>query len=448
MASTVNRKTPIHILSLNVRGLGKGAKRSSLFHWLKKHHDVQGKIIFLQETHVTKAQEYKWNELWHGKKIFANGTSRSKGVAILLPKSLDFKILSQTLDPDGRYIALKIEIEGTIYGLINCYAPTADKLEEQMVWLDAITGLLETLGDTNIIVGGDINDGLTKLDKFKGMEEWKESWYVLGWKEACQEYQMVDIWRILNPLAHKYTWKQGTNKKNLRRSRLDFWLISSGLMYSVDNTSILPGYGSDHCLITLSLYKQVNIKQGPSFWKFNTTLLRDKVYIDKTRASIEEFKVKYRNIGDKGLKWDVIKMELRSGAISYSKFLAKNKRNKMKELMEKQIKLDNEIASNPSDDNITQSGLVKEEIEQINAEKARGAMMRSKADWVEFGEKNTSYFLRLENRNKQVKNITMLIDENDKEINDQKDILQEELQFYRNLTRNPKTQITPMIEKK
>ena len=438
MASNTIKNSPLHILSLNVRGLGKGAKRSSLFHWLGKHHDIHNKILFLQETHVTKSQEYKWKKNWRGKMIFANGTSKSRGVAILLPKNMEFQIISQTLDPGGRYIALKIEIEHITYSLINGYAPTADKLEEQMVWLESIVEILEELGDTRIIFGGDINDGLTNLDKFNGREEWKESRYVLGWKEACQEYQLVDIWRILNPLTHKYTWKQGTCKKNLRRSRLDFWLISSGVMYSVNNTAIVPGYGSDHSLITLSLYKQDNVKQGPSFWKFNNSLLRDKVYIDKTRDSIKELKVKYREIGDKGLKWDVIKMELRSGAISYSKFLAKNKRNLMKELMEKQIKLENEIASDPSDEIINQSRMVKEELEQINAEKARGAMMRSKADWVEFGEKNTSYFLKLETRNKQVKNITKLIDDNEKEITDQNDILQEELDFYRKLYTQPK----------
>jgi exonuclease III len=230
MAVAQVSKNPLNLLSLNVRGLGNGAKRSSLFHWLKKHHDVHNKIVFLQETHVIKSQEFRWKKLWYGKRIFSNGTSKSKGVAILLPKFLEYNILSEKLDPGGRYIALKIEIEGTIYGLINGYAPTSDKLEEQMVWLEAITGILEDLGDCIIVLGGDINDGLTSLDKFIGRETWKESRYVLGWKEACQEYQMVDIWRILNPLAHKHTWKQGTNKKNLRRSRLDFWLISSGLM--------------------------------------------------------------------------------------------------------------------------------------------------------------------------------------------------------------------------
>jgi exonuclease III len=144
--SNNKNKNPLNLLSLNVRGLGKGAKRSSLFHWLGKYHDVHKKILFLQETHVTKGQEPKWKKLWHGKMVFANGTSKSKGVAILLPKLLDYNIISETLDPGGRYIALKIEIEGTIYSLINGYAPTSDHLEEQMAWLESIVGILEDLG--------------------------------------------------------------------------------------------------------------------------------------------------------------------------------------------------------------------------------------------------------------------------------------------------------------
>jgi hypothetical protein len=73
----------------------------------------------------------------------------------------------------------------------------------------------------------------------------------------------------------------------------------------------------------------------------------------------------------------------------------------------------------------------------MNAEKARGAMMRSKADWVEFGERNSSYFLKLENRNRQVKNIAMLIDDNGKKISGQKEILDEELRFYKTLYTQP-----------
>jgi exonuclease III len=138
-------KGPLHLLSLNVRGLGNCNKKSSLFHWLTKYHDVRNKILFLQETHVTKIKERKWEKTWEGKIIFANGTSKSRGVAILLPKNLEYKIHEEILDKNGRYIALRIEIEGELYGLINGYAPTSDKLEEQMVWLEQITQIFPKL---------------------------------------------------------------------------------------------------------------------------------------------------------------------------------------------------------------------------------------------------------------------------------------------------------------
>jgi exonuclease III len=430
-------KLPLNILSLNVRGLNIEQKRDKLFFWLNKVHNTKDKIIFLQETHMTKNREWRWNKLWPGTKIFSNGTSRSRGVAILLPKSLDYEILESILDPNGRYIALKIVVQDTTYGLINGYAPTADRLPEQMIWQQEIMKILENLGDAKIIMGGDLNDGLTPLDKFQNRETWTPSEYVEGWRQACAEYQLVDIWRILNPREHKYTWKQGTKKNNLRRSRLDFWIISTGLMYSVNKVSIEPGYGSDHSLIKLSLFKQEVTKQGPSFWKWNTSLLRDKIYTTKTTETINNLKEKYNYVRDKGLKWDLIKMELRRDALSYSKFLAKNKRDNFQTLITKQKDLEDSIANNPTDQILEQADTIKEEIEAYNKEKAMGAKMRSKADWIEHGEKSSKYFLTLENKNRQVKNITMLITDENRIIKEQDEILQEELRYYKLLYTQP-----------
>ena len=64
-------------------------------------------------------------------------------------------------------------------------------------------------------------------------------------------------------------------------------------------------------------------------------------------------------------------------------------------------------------------------------------MLRSKADWMEYGEKNSRFFLRLENRNRQIKNISTLLDDNDKEITEQEMILKEEQSFYKNLYTQP-----------
>ena len=147
-------KSPLSFVSLNVRGLSDCVKKANLFHWFKKYHDIHNKIVFLQETHVTKEKEFKWEKVWHGKKIFSNGTSRRKGVAILLPKYLDYTLLDEKIDPNGRFIALKLEFEGSIYGIINGYAPTADRLEAQIAWLNQISEIIEEYGDTLIIFGG------------------------------------------------------------------------------------------------------------------------------------------------------------------------------------------------------------------------------------------------------------------------------------------------------
>jgi hypothetical protein len=67
---------------------------------------------------------------------------------------------------------------------------------------------------------------------------------------------------------------------------------------------------------------------GPlcSLWKFNISLLKDKEYTTKATQSIKDFKLKYNDVRDGGLKWDLIKMELRREAISYSKYKAKEKK--------------------------------------------------------------------------------------------------------------------------
>ena len=60
-------------------------------------------------------------------------------------------------------------------------------------------------------------------------------------------------------------------------------------------------------------------------------------------------------------------------------------------------------------------------------------MLRSKARWIQHGEKNTKYFFNLERRNYNKKFITKLKRNDGTELNSQRDILKEEESFYRNL---------------
>ena len=75
----------------------------------------------------------------------------------------------------------------------------------------------------------------------------------------------------------------------------------------------------------------------------------------------------------------------------------------------------------------------KADLEKINDYVPSGAIFRSKVRWYEEGEKNTSYFLSLEKRNKAKSHIRKIINTNDAEITDEKMILKEISNFYSNL---------------
>ena len=63
-------------------------------------------------------------------------------------------------------------------------------------------------------------------------------------------------------------------------------------------------------------------------------------------------------------------------------------------------------------------------------QRRKGAILRSKARWHEHGERNTRYFFNLEKRNQRRKTVTKLKIGDNKYVNDQFAILEEEKRFY------------------
>jgi len=63
-------------------------------------------------------------------------------------------------------------------------------------------------------------------------------------------------------------------------------------------------------------------KKGPGFWKFNYSLLKDNRYVSQLREKLPQFKSKYQNVEDLGLRWDLIKMEIRGFTVKYTKIKA------------------------------------------------------------------------------------------------------------------------------
>jgi hypothetical protein len=216
-------------------------------------------------------------------------------------------------------------------------------------WLTKIQGFLEQVNDSNIIIGGDLNDYfIPNLDKFNPIPNLAETDYVKAWKATCSDSDLCDIWRILNPNLKRYTWRHGKAIDKLRQSRLDYWLISTHMVHNLNSTTIKPGFRSDHSLIDIKFHGHVEAKRGPSYWRFNANLLRNTEYIDYMNIRIEEIIKKHEEIADAALLWETIKMEIRSSTICFSKKNAIKNKDNMDKLLLRSNELEQEISIKPN----------------------------------------------------------------------------------------------------
>ena len=122
-------------------------------------------------------------------------------------------------------------------------------------------------------------------------------------------------------------------------------------------------------------------------------------------------------------------MEIRGKTISYASFKNKNREAREKNL----IKTIADMENNETKDNAEQLKYLKNELFNIRHEKLKGHMVRSRAQYIDMGEKPTKYFCALEKHNYVSKIITNLELNNGIKINNQEDILKETKSFYENL---------------
>jgi exonuclease III len=425
----VGHITGVH--TYNVRGLRDIKKRSRVFSHIK--NNLKG-IVFLQETYAIPGDFDKWKTEWGGNLYLSCGTVHSKGVAILLPKDMEYDIELADCDDDGRYILLVGTFEGHELALLNVYAPTADKTNEQIACLDKISPLIEQYY-YKLIMAGDFNTALCEYDKYGTFNN--PSIFANNLNTLMEDLDLMDVWRVLNPETRRYTWRSLTRNR-IKQSRLDYIVIPTSLLYKINNVEIRNSLYSDHNPVSMSIEALKKASPGRGYWKFNTSLLRDPEYVRLINNVLDHEIEKYANYKNKGLVWDTIKMEIRSNSISYSSHKAKKTKQYEKELSEEIKKVEASLAENPNEDLKQHYITATKELEMINNERAKGSQIRARVTHIKFNEQPNSYFFNKEKANMQVKNITVIQDENGTEIKDPDKIMECQAKFYRRLYTAPK----------
>ena len=261
--------------------------------------------------------------------------------------------------------------------------------------------------------------------------------------EILDTMQLVDVWRTFHPEEIRYTWRR---KNPIKQARLDFFLVSDQLFEEVKNCSIEAGYRTDHSMIILNLGLNTH-KHRQTFWKFNNSLLKDTEYITTIKELIVQIKQQYavpiynqaniKDIPNSDIQWcindqlflETLLMEIREKTISYATFKKKEREKKENEL----IKVIEEYETNIMNIDLEMLENKKMELQEIRKKKMDGAFIRSKAKWIEEGEKLTNYFCNLENRNFVSKVVNTIETDNGTKLTDTGDIIKETKLYHEKL---------------
>ena len=100
------------------------------------------------------------------------------------------------------------------------------------------------------------------------------------------------------------------SRNGLVQSRLDYWLISTHLLYDLHSQDISPGLKSDHSIVKFNLKVKNSQQKGRGFFKFNSTLLKDPLYVDEIKNIIKDSKNNPTQEQNLGLMWDTLKCQI------------------------------------------------------------------------------------------------------------------------------------------
>lgn len=111
---------PLKFVSLNVKGLNSPAKRASL---MQEEKSLRADILFVQESDLAKGKCPRLHFPHFPHLYLANAHKKACGVFIAIHDSISFRHIHTIEDPLGRCIVLICKLNGTLFTLVNLYAP-------------------------------------------------------------------------------------------------------------------------------------------------------------------------------------------------------------------------------------------------------------------------------------------------------------------------------------
>ena len=246
-----------------------------------------------------------------------------------------------------------------------------------------------------------------------------------------ENLKLVDTYHFIHQNKPGYTWHA---KNRQAFSRLDYILLSDYTVQFIDQIKVLPSFKSDHSILILKL-TICTFNRGPGYWKLNTSLLHNRDYLEKINRYVG-IELGTNTASTYSERWELFKLGLVNTSFQYSVNHKKSNKQKILLLEHKMTQLQEELyGTNPVHFKDTNEQLykVKQELEILNSESTRGAILRSRARWATLGEAPTKYFLNLEKANYCGKTLYRLKTNDGSMVTEERQILKEIHKYYKKL---------------
>lgn len=234
----------LKFLTWNVRGLGDKLKRTAVFSFLKNQ---RAGVIVLVETHVQGHLQRALRRLSIGWAYHATHTSYSRGISVLVSKSVPFEVQSVVLDPQGRYLFLYAKIAGNSILILAWYIPppfNATILSEGFSFMAKYQGVLAIwVGDFNIVTNPSLDCLGQSSQPPMPNHDTRFSCLMTG-------FDLVDTWRHLYPKCQAYSCLSSSHST---MSCIDHVWLASTLTPRLHNAGFGPRFLSDHSTYWIEL---------------------------------------------------------------------------------------------------------------------------------------------------------------------------------------------------
>ena len=166
----------------------------------------------------------------------------------------------------------------------------------------------------------------------------------------------------------------------------------------------------DHKAVAIAKNTSSNTRGNfKGYWKINNSTLNEENYKVGINKLFDDLLEEYGQDVPKLLLWEFLKLKIKEFTISYCTSRSLSVKQNIKDLEEKIDEIDRSHDS-LTNDQYDERKKLKQELDNLYENRAKGYQVRSRAKWVECGEKSTRYFLGLEKTRKSANCITCLKD--------------------------------------